>query len=414
MDSQKILGTKIEQFDISATRGFLPSDDPLTHFPGDTGHSLFLEVYLSRLSEQAKHLPQWLAAGNARAEIERNLKNFTNGACMGDILQQISIRECAQSMRTLSFLAHAWVWGGIGEGHTDRIPDWLSAPLVLMANALGRPPVLSYDSYALQNWCRFRGEGPIALGNIGVIQNFYGGLDENWFVLVHVDIEASAGPIPATALEILGALATEDDFHLSLRLEIIVCALEKMVVTMRRMPEGCDPYVYFNRVRPYIHGWKANPALPNGVVYEGCFGDTPQKFYGETGAQSSIFPVLYALLGVRFNEDMYLAYLKGMRGYMPSGHRRFIELLEEAEVSGFSVLTRVQKSGAYGGKELVKETLGLMIEFLETHIGFASAYIETQAQKSAANSTAVGTGGTPFMKYLGEHIGHLKKMRKSL
>ena len=29
-----------------------------------------------------------------------------------------------------------------------------------------------------------------------------------------------------------------------------------------RMPERCDPYVYFERVRPYIHGWRDNPALP--------------------------------------------------------------------------------------------------------------------------------------------------------
>ena len=33
-----------------------------------------------------------------------------------------------------------------------------------------------------------------------------------------------------------------------------------------RMPERCDPYAYFERVRPYIHGWKDNPALPNGVM----------------------------------------------------------------------------------------------------------------------------------------------------
>ena len=33
-----------------------------------------------------------------------------------------------------------------------------------------------------------------------------------------------------------------------------------------RMPERCDPYIYFERVRPYIHGWKDNPALPEGSM----------------------------------------------------------------------------------------------------------------------------------------------------
>ena len=36
-----------------------------------------------------------------------------------------------------------------------------------------------------------------------------------------------------------------------------------------RMPERCDPYIYFNRVRPYIHGWANHPALPAGMLYEG-------------------------------------------------------------------------------------------------------------------------------------------------
>ena len=39
--------------------------------------------------------------------------------------------------------------------------------------------------------------------------------------------------------------------------------------TLLRMPERCDPYIYYSRVRPYIHGWKNSPSLPQGVVYEG-------------------------------------------------------------------------------------------------------------------------------------------------
>ena len=69
---------------------------------------------------------------------------------------------------------------------------------------------------------------------------------------------------------------------------------------MNRMPEKCDPFIYYNRVRPYIFGWKNNPTTPEGVVYEGVeeYENTPQIFRGETGAQSSIVPMLDALLGV--------------------------------------------------------------------------------------------------------------------
>ena len=53
--------------------------------------------------------------------------------------------------------------------------------------------MLSYASYALDNWRRLDPASPIELGNIALLQNFLGGLDEEWFVLVHVDIEAKAG-----------------------------------------------------------------------------------------------------------------------------------------------------------------------------------------------------------------------------
>ena len=77
-----------------------------------------------------------------------------------------------------------------------------------------------------------------------------------------------------------------------------------MYTTLRRMPEWCEPFIY-HRVRPYIHGWKNHPDLPEGVIYEGveAYGGKPQQFRGETGAQSSIVPALDAMLGVGHKED---------------------------------------------------------------------------------------------------------------
>lgn len=46
-----------------------------------------------------------------------------------------------------------------------------------------------------------------------------------------------------------------------------------------------------------MSGWRGNPALPNGMFYEGVWSD-PNFFYGETGAQSSIVPAFDAALGV--------------------------------------------------------------------------------------------------------------------
>ena len=94
-------------------------------------------------------------------------------------------------------------------------------------------------------------------------------------------------------------------------------ALEAMYQTLARMPEHCDPHVYYRRVRPYIHGWKNNPALPNGLIYEGVFAGTPQQLAGETGAQSTIIPALDAALGVSHRDDPLRPYLLDVRNYMP-------------------------------------------------------------------------------------------------
>ena len=55
------------------------------------------------------------------------------------------------------------------------------------------------------------------------------------------------------------------------------------------MPEKCDPYVYYHRVRPYIFGTKDNPDLKKGLIYENQFDNKPQFFRGETGAQRASY-----------------------------------------------------------------------------------------------------------------------------
>ncbi|CAN0029704.1 unnamed protein product, partial [Sphacelaria rigidula] len=44
--------------------------------------------------------------------------------------------------------------------------------------------------------------------------------------------------------------------------------IKDMQGALSRMPEGCHPLIFYQRVRPFLSGWKANPTLPNGVLYE--------------------------------------------------------------------------------------------------------------------------------------------------
>src|SRR5262249_21355855 len=159
------------------------------------------------------------------------------------------------------------------------IPPGVAVPWHQVAERLGRPPVLSYASYALDNWRPIEPSGPIALGNVALLQNFLGGLDEEWFVAVHVDIEAKAGPLLAALVAAQNAVAGGEPDGVARHLGDVATALDGMYATLARMPENCDPYIYYHRVRPYLHGFSENPVVYQGV---GAYAGQPRTYFGET------------------------------------------------------------------------------------------------------------------------------------
>src|SRR6266700_3431606 len=302
--------TSIAAFEISHERGFLPVHDPLTRLP----------KAFDAWETVALRLPKLLASDQVRATIA-DLPPFPLEAINDS-------RERERAMLLLSYVGHAYVWGA--PRPELILPARLAVPWYQIAESLGRPPVLSYSSYALHNFFRFDASREIECGNLALIQNFLGGIDEEWFILIHVEIERKAGPAMAALPACIDAAEEGDGERLEALLTQVESSLRAMYATLRRMPEWCEPFIYYHRVRPYIHGWKNHPDLPEGVIYEGveAYGGHPQQFRGETGAQSSIVPALDAMLGVGHKEDMLSSYLREMRAYMPPPHRAFIEALE--------------------------------------------------------------------------------------
>jgi indoleamine 2,3-dioxygenase len=371
-----------EAFGLTRERGFLPSQDPL---PG-------LPAAFDAWEQLAVELPKLMATTRVRTFLEQ-APAFDVGLLRNEA-------EFERAMLILSYLGHAYVWGQTQTVY--RLPAVLAQPWQQVAQKLGRPPILSYASYALHNWRRMDPAGPLALGNIVLLQNFLGGEDEEWFILVHVDIEARAGAALAAALAAQSQVAEDAADGVERSLGSIAGAFEGMYSTLCRMPEHCDPYIYYHRVRPYIHGWKNNPALPDGLIYEGveAYGNQPQKFAGETGAQSSIVPALDAALGVAHRDDPLRPYLLDMRNYMPPRHRAFIETIEH----GPSLRAYVQQHREREGLRESYNACVIWIErFRSKHLEYAASYIFKQAQTSPANPTTVGTGSTPFMPYLKKH-----------
>jgi indoleamine 2,3-dioxygenase len=367
--------------ELSHERGFLPLQDPLNRLP-----QLF-----DAWESVASSLPKLFASDRLRRTLE-DLPPFPDEALATD-------RERERAMLLLSYLGHAYVWGAANPAKI--LPARIAVPWHAVAQRLGRPPVLSYSSYALHNYFRFEPNREVECGNIGLIQNFLGGIDEEWFILIHVDIERHAAPGLALLHACLDAAEGRQAERLEDFLATVEASINSMYATLKRMPEWCDPYIYYHRVRPYIHGWKNHPDLPDGLIYEGIatYQGQPQHFRGETGAQSAIVPSLDAMLGIAHKEDILRTYLMEMRTYMPPDHRVFIESLEARG----SVRPFIQQSGRRRLTELYNACIAGVERFRSLHLEYAAAYIFRQAQTDDKNPHAVGTGGTPFMKYLEKH-----------
>ena len=367
--------------ELNHERGFLPLQDPLRRLP----------KAFDDWEQLALRLPKLLVSDRVRGAIA-DLPPFPVAAINDS-------RERERAMLLLSYLGHAYVWGGPRPALI--LPAVLAAPWYHVAESLGRPPVLSYSSYALHNYFRFDPSREIECGNLALIQNFLGGIDEEWFILIHVEIERKAGPAMAALPACLDAAEEDDAERLEALLTQVDSSLRAIHATLRRMPEWCDPFIYYHRVRPYIHGWKNHPDLPEGVIYEGveAYGGRPQQFRGETGAQSSIVPALDAMLGVGHKQDALRTYLQEMRIYMPPAHRAFIEALEKRA----SVRPFAQRAGRRGLTCAYNGCVEALENFRSLHFEYAATYIFQQAQTDAKNPHAVGTGGTPFMEYLKKH-----------
>jgi len=219
--------------------------------------------------------------------------------------------------------------------------------------------------------------------------------------MVHVAIEAEAGVLLDNAVRLVAAARREDANECETLLIEIDLAWERIYANFARMTERCDPYIYFHRVRPYIHGWANNPALGEGLVYEGVakFAGKPQAFRGQTGSQSSIVPSMDALFGVHHSNDPLKTFLDELHHYRPVPHRRFIEDLAR----GSKLREFVTRSNVPSLRDAFNTCLEQVARFRTRHLEYAASYINKQAGSIAGNDPDVGTGGTPFMKYLKKH-----------
>ena len=149
---------KIADYGISEEFGYLPHSDPAQKLsPGNESWDLF-----------ALDIPKLLMGKDFRKRVEA-LPDFNVSALVTQADKQ-------RAMMILSYIGQSYQWSENSAATT--FPKKLALPWYEVGLLVGRPPILSYESYASDNWRRLDSNGPIECGNIALMQCFLGGQDE--------------------------------------------------------------------------------------------------------------------------------------------------------------------------------------------------------------------------------------------
>ena len=367
---QRIPLPRLEDYGLSATTGFLPEDAPLLRLP-------------------QKYFKPWetvMESFNALLMADR-LKETVDDM---PVLSTVNLRNDAERRRAflvLSFIAHGYVWGG--GAAADRLPASIAVPWDKVSRELEVRPVCSHASVCLWNWRPIFANEPLSLSNLSTLHTFTGSADESWFYLVSTAMESRGAPTLPIILTAIRNARQGNVRDVTYGLRALAIHIDDMAVALTRMHDKCDPHIFYNKVRPFLAGWRnmAEAGLPDGLCYEGC-EDTPEGLYrrysGGSNAQSALIHMLDIALGVEHHQtrdgktESVQAisprndFMLDMRNYMPANQRRFLEhLTEVANIRQFCLDNRQDAvlSEAYDA------CLAMLKAFRDKHLSIVSRFI---------------------------------------
>jgi len=267
------------------------------------------------------------------------------------------------------------------------------------------PTVATYAGVCLWNWKPIFPEEPIdSLDNLSTLATFTGSLDESWFYLVSVAIEARGGPTISLMLRAIAAARVGDSHTVMECLRLLAERLDELGTLLQCMYENCDPHVFYHRIRPFLAGSKnmTDAGLPNGVIFDtGSSNDRYCQYGGGSNAQSSLIQFFDIILGVEHRPTGSQKptdsctesetegptappsrhnFIHDMRSYMPGPHRRFLEHV--TSVSNIRDYVESHRSDraliiAYDA------CLAMLRSLRDKHIQMVSKYIIVKSRESS-------------------------------
>lgn len=314
-----------------------------------------------------------------------------------------SLQRCVHSRRTRAHLTDTM----------QRLPAAISVPFLKISEYLEVPPVATYAALCLWNFKPlFADEHVDNLENLSTLSTFTGSIDESWFYLVSVAIEARGAPIIPLMLTAVAAARVNDNATVTVCLRSFAERLDDLGTLLERMNESCDPHVFYHRIRPFLAGSKnmTEAGLPNGVIYEDGSGvDVYRQYSGGSNAQSPLIQFFDVILGIEHRptgeKKGHIAdskvegtapplrhnFIQDMRSYMSGPHRRFLEhTTSVANIREFVEANRHdhQLTLAYDA------CLAMLRSFRDKHIQIVTRYIIVKSRESRSEGRSVSPEAT--------------------
>ncbi|KAM0720923.1 hypothetical protein Q7P37_003208 [Cladosporium fusiforme] len=376
----------LADFDVSIENGFLPSQPPLDTLPDE---------YYQPWEDIVKNLQGLVLSKRLRREVERLPVLST------DRLQDAQQWRRAYSI--LGFITHAYIWGG--NKPAERIPPPITIPFMKACERLELPPVATYAGLVLWNWKPlFGSERTDTLSNLDMLHTFTGSMDEKWFYLVSVAIEARGAPLIPMMLHAIEAARRGDRDVVLESLRNFAERIDELGVLLTKMYDNCDPHVFYNRIRPFLAGSKnmADAGLPNGVVFDNGGAINKQRyvqFSGGSNAQSSIIQFFDLVLNVEHRPtgqkkgDSPISpkkappssFIHEMRKYMPGPHARFLS--EVGKVANLRAFVEAHSSD-HALTVAFDASLAMLSALRDKHIQIVSRYIIVQSAAAKKRAEA--------------------------
>lgn len=231
-------------------------------------------------------------------------------------------KELRLAHLTLSMMTMGYVWQE-GENNTvEVLPKSLAVPYWEVSQRLGLPAILTHADAALANWRKKDPEGPFDMENLEMLVSLPGGESVKGFFLVTTLVEMAAVPAVRNIPVVINGLRCGDTEAVAGALEVISQSIQDMQDALKLMHVYVEPSVFYGIIRIFLSGWKDNPCMPKGLVYEGVSTE-PVEFSGGSAAQSSLLHSFDELLGIK-HEEQSGAFLTRMRDYMLPAHKQFI------------------------------------------------------------------------------------------